>query len=1429
MDNEVKVPSFNGPPSSRGLPPHDYVSPNLDVIIPDAAFPNMRVGDTRIPQWTWLRKWVSHNWYIDKSLPYAGFASRDEVAIIYNTALKFRGRPCLEVGCWRGWSTVHFALGAGDLHVIDPIVDDPAFAASIRDSCEAAGVLNKITFHAGYSPGAIDALTQELGVKWSLMFIDAEHEGDAPRLDAEAALRNAAEDAIVLFHDLTSPFVAAALHRMRDAGWRTMIYQTMQIMGVAWRGAVEPVQHIPDPNVFWTLPRHLAGYAVSGWEPPKPPHDGLAWWPGMTMEDRRNTAMLLAQDREDKLVEEILGHAKTRTELQTALTQFSLAHQELTEQRQALERLSLAQSSSEAAHRAIHTQYRFVLNQLIEARILASELTGQQKSAQTEHSRVKHALLLEARQLGGRAERLEAELARVAALAEQAQQVAAVGQARFLRFASQRAVTAELAVQAATLRAVFGLLRRGRDQRRTVLRHWADQLGLGVAGTQDLVAHFSRPRVILGLLRRSYRVREALLRLELIKAASLDLDPQAEEQSAVLSIADALAAPASSLDAPAERRPFLISLPMAWRLLSLDLGDEALGALSPYFRGIETEDERVLAWVKAVGLGPSEDDNQGLLHESLAAIRGSAYWDPDFYSQLAGLADEDIDPAVHYLLRGEAIGLPPSEHFDPSYYGQQNFDVLASGMSLLCHYTYHGHLEGRAAHAPKVIHDGALKWDGSKDSILIVSHEASRTGAPVLAWNIAKSLAKRYNVVTVLLGGGALVPDFYAVSTQVCGPFPLRQRSLGDMRFGLADLFASQTFKYALVNSTESRVAIEDFTNRLIPILFLVHEFGTYVYPRAELTQAFDLADELIFPAPIVAQSSLSIYPPLADHSIRLLPQGMSELPAAALEGTEKRKGADKLDVLRKRKKDGAFIVLGAGTVSVRKGVDLFISVAASVRQQPDAPSMHFVWIGQGYRPAEDMNYSVYLLEQIERSGLGDHVTFLEETPDLDQVYALADAFLLTSRLDPLPNVSIDSAWRGIPVVCFEHASGMADLLAQDTLTAPTVVPHLDIEAARSVLLRLAGSETAYAQIAKATAEFARRTFDMERYVEALDAIGVEHAGAARALRRAAEIIVSQKGFSADFFSGAKPRIESREEAVRRYLAAWHRRERGSAWLRRPAPGFNAFAWEASAEAANGETGEAYADFLSAGRPPGVWQMPVLKHLDLRGRQRQSGHGATMAVFHVHTDDMASFRLLAARLAPLSALDVTLIVSAPEGLRATLRQIFDETGIAGMLIDRELPDALALANYLEENADLFGDGLVAHLRATADQVIPSWRDFHWEHLVGGRLAAIEQIIETFHEMHDLGLVFPAEPYYSAGEDGQPAGLVPGGDGEISQDYPEGGMFWARREVLRRLVQINASRADRSVQVSRDVERILPSACRSAGLRAAVVTSLGTDW
>jgi glycosyltransferase involved in cell wall biosynthesis len=242
----------------------------------------------------------------------------------------------------------------------------------------------------------------------------------------------------------------------------------------------------------------------------------------------------------------------------------------------------------------------------------------------------------------------------------------------------------------------------------------------------------------------------------------------------------------------------------------------------------------------------------------------------------------------------------------------------------------------------------------------------------------------------------------------------------------------------------------------------------------------------------------------------------------------------------------GAFVVLGAGTVTFRKGVDLFLAVAMAVCRAALAP-IHFVWIGRGYLPDEDMTYSIYLREQVERSGLTGHVTFVDELPDLEPAYALADAFLLASRLDPLPNVSIDAALRGIPIVCFQGASGMAEILSADPATEACVVGHLDIAAASGAILGLAADDALRQRMASATLSLGRSVFDMNAYCAALDTLGRDASGRFAQLRQDADMLC-RTGGAGEETTGVPPAFDTPRQNARRQIARRRLLDARSEW-----------------------------------------------------------------------------------------------------------------------------------------------------------------------------------------------------------------------------------------------------------------------------------------
>lgn len=65
----------------------------------------------------------------------------------------------------------------------------------------------------------------------------------------------------MVFPGLASPHVAAGPRRLAGQGWNVRIYHSMQIMAVAWRGDVQPIDRCPDHRIEWSIAAHLEGLA----------------------------------------------------------------------------------------------------------------------------------------------------------------------------------------------------------------------------------------------------------------------------------------------------------------------------------------------------------------------------------------------------------------------------------------------------------------------------------------------------------------------------------------------------------------------------------------------------------------------------------------------------------------------------------------------------------------------------------------------------------------------------------------------------------------------------------------------------------------------------------------------------------------------------------------------------------------------------------------------------------------------------------------------------------------------------------------------------------------------------------------------------------------------------------------------------------------
>lgn len=344
---------------------------------------------------------------------------------------------------------------------------------------------------------------------------------------------------------------------------------------------------------------------------------------------------------------------------------------------------------------------------------------------------------------------------------------------------------------------------------------------------------------------------------------------------------------------------------------------------------------------------------------------------------------------------------------------------------------------------------------GRPTRVLFVSHQATRTGAPIVLLHLIRWLRAHTDVEPeiLLLRGGPLEHEFRALGrVRVLRPRDgssvLNQVETGLEYLGLlrtAGRLRGIRYRLLLRKSRRADIVYLNSVASFSLALYLprgprvvchVHELemglrlGTprsLAWPR--LVEGTDL---FIAAAHCVARNLVVNWGVPADR-VRTHHEfiDMTRLAAPADQAV--------LPV-----PPGAPVVGGCGTLEWRKGADLFAQVAAAVaRRRPD---VHFVWVGAV--PSRDL----WPVEhEIRAMGLEDRLHLLPETDDTAAFFAAIDVFALTSREDPFPLVALEASAVGTPVVSFDNG-GMREFL---TPACGRLVPYLEVEAMADAIVEL--------------------------------------------------------------------------------------------------------------------------------------------------------------------------------------------------------------------------------------------------------------------------------------------------------------------------------------------------------------------------------------
>jgi hypothetical protein len=438
-------------------------------------------------------------------------------------------------------------------------------------------------------------------------------------------------------------------------------------------------------------------------------------------------------------------------------------------------------------------------------------------------------------------------------------------------------------------------------------------------------------------------------------------------------------------------------------------------------------------------------------------------------------------------------------------------------------------------------------------------------------------------------------------------------------------------------------------------------------------------------------------------------------------------------------------------------------------------------------------------------------------------------------------------------VICFENATGFADILKRNAATRQGIIPRLNYRAAASFFALLAGHKPLLEEMSRATKSIAEETFSMERYVEGIDAIGRD-AGKIM-MQRAQDLrtIETDPAFDPVTYSGFEIVSNSRSDAIINYITrssayVTSREPTAALYNRRPCSGFHPhnYAFEHSRQF-DPRLVNPLAHFLRNGRPKGPWSASVIDPSSLDLSAINGSHVRIALHGHFHYPELIVD--MVRKLGSNRSYCDLLLTATDKRKVQILRQATKEYD-RGDVIVRLVPNrGRDIGAFLTGFGDIVGRyDVIGHVHGKrslflGDTVIGErWREFLWQHLIGDLYPMIDVVVHRFATAPTCGLIFAEDPHLPDWD------MNRGIADRLAQrmginkplppffDFPVGTMFWARPVALQPLFDLKLDWEEYPREplvidgtILHAIERMLPFVAEHAGFSYAMTHLPGITW
>lgn len=336
----------------------------------------------------------------------------------------------------------------------------------------------------------------------------------------------------------------------------------------------------------------------------------------------------------------------------------------------------------------------------------------------------------------------------------------------------------------------------------------------------------------------------------------------------------------------------------------------------------------------------------------------------------------------------------------------------------------------------------------SRKKVLFITHDSSRSGAPMLLLYFLKWVKDKnmnWEITTLTLVKGALDEEFKETSHNFDFYYNryISRRQYYIKRFlyrnfDFESYYKTEFFKkykkntydviYAnTVVSLPMAIKLKNDNVKTPKLICNIHELSviidTSVQNFKEIAHEVDL---FIAGSKLVAETLVTNY----------------EIPLSKIKVVYDFTDLTLLPKYEAKEIDAAFVIGAMGSMNWRKGNDLFLLTALALKKKYPDTDIKFEWMGA--QPFIDKNI---MKNDLIKTGLtSDYIKYSHSSVNYREFFKKIDILLLTSREDPFPLVAIEAGAYGLPLITFDKATGINEIITKNK-GGGFIVPYLDIEA----------------------------------------------------------------------------------------------------------------------------------------------------------------------------------------------------------------------------------------------------------------------------------------------------------------------------------------------------------------------------------------------